>query len=192
MRLRDLKSGGRLSRAAGVVVLLLGLLGPAPADATVMVELSRAELVETADLIVRCTVGAQRTRWNEDQSRILTLSTLTVREYLKGRGPGELVLRQFGGTLDGLTLTVPGDGHVSPGQEVVLFLRQGAGVVYLTAMAQSVYLVTQGVVRRDLHDVSFAAPGPHGGLVPVEPPRETDETLRHLVEAVGYYVRGRR
>lgn len=175
-----------------MVALLLGLLGPAEARATVMVELPRAELVQTADLVVRCVVGAQTVRWNEDQSRILTLSRLTVQAYLKGRGPSELVLRQFGGTLDGLTLTVPGDGHLSPGQEVVLFLRQGAGVVYLTAMAQSVYLVTQGVVRRDLHDVSFAAPGPRGGLVPVEPPQEADETLRHLEEAVAYYVRGRR
>jgi hypothetical protein len=179
-------SGRRLFSAFAIACALA--LTPPRADATVMVKLSPEELVSQSDFVVRVVVGPQSTRWNEDQTRILTLTRLTVREYLKGNGAPELTLRQFGGTLEGMTLTVPGDGHLRPGEEAVLFLRRGVGVVYLTAMAQSVYEVVptqQGpVVRRDLHDVEFASPSARGALVPTVAPAEPDQNFARFAESV--------
>lgn len=142
-------------RAAVGLALSASMLLSSPAEATVAVELDRTQLVEMSDLVVRATVSNATYRWNEDHSQILTLTRLSVTQYLKGTGPNELVLRQFGGQLDGLVSHIAGDARLEPGQDVVLCLRRGAGVVYLTAMAQSAWFVTpvQGaepVATRDL------------------------------------------
>lgn len=149
-------------------VLALGLtlsLGLSPqftrtAEATVVVQLDRARLVRDADLVVRATVGNARSMWNEDHTQIVTLTTLTVTQYIKGSDGAELVLRQFGGQVDGLVSRVSGDAQLEAGQDVVLCLRRGAGVVYLTALAQSVWFLTPqsgGVTMaaRDLAGLTF-------------------------------------
>lgn len=188
-----------IARFAAAAALVCSLaLSPAAADATVMVRLSRETQVAQSDLVVRVTALSATTRWNEDGTRPLTLTRLAVREYLKGSGPTELTLRQFGGTVDGETMSVPGDGHLRAGAEYVVFLRQGIGVVYLTAMAQSVYAIVPSQpgavpqvpqVRRDLTDVAFVAPDARGALVATEAPDEPPEPLAHLVETVAAAVR---
>ncbi len=170
-------------------------LAPSRADATVMVRLSLDAQVAQSDLVVLVTAGASTTRWNEDATRPITLTRLVVREYLRGSGPQDLTLRQFGGTLDGETTMVPGDGHLRPGADFVLLLRRGNGVVYLTAMAQSVYAVLptqQGSpprVTRDLHDIAFAVPDSRGALVVTEAPDEPPVPLAQLVESIAAIVR---
>ncbi len=148
-------------RAALGATLALSMLLTAPAEATVALEVDRAQLVEMSDLVVRATVGNATSRWNEGHTQILTLTRLTVTQYLKGAGPGELVLRQFGGELDGLVSRIAGDAHLEPGQDVVLCLRRGDGVVYLTALAQSAWFVSAQpgaapVAYRDLSDLTLA------------------------------------
>jgi hypothetical protein len=160
-----------------------------------MVELSRETLTGRADLIVRAKVASQRFSWNEDHSQILTLTELTITQYVKGAGPERLTLRQFGGTIDGLTERVPGDAHLEPGQEAVLFLKKGAQVVYLSALSQSAYLIKAGrggeptVSRPDLGEASFLVPG-HKAPVAVlaEPP----ETLSHLLADLTVRQKGAR
>ena len=181
-------------RAALLATALSVVLAAFSAVATVVVPLTRAQLVSRADLVVRATVGAQRFGWNEDHSQIITLTQLRVASYIKGAGPQELTVRQFGGRIDGLESRVAGDGELQPGQDVVLFLRQGAGVVYLTALAQSVYVIEQtgaapAVVRRDLRDLTFAQQA-QGQMVLREPPVETRESLDQFVRDVGAIVRG--
>ena len=148
-------------RGAFAAVLACSMFLAAPADATVVVQVDRAQLVGMSDLVVRATVGNAQTRWSDDHARILTYTRLTVTQYLKGTGPTELVLRQMGGEIDGLVSRIAGDAHLTPGQDVVLCLRQGDGVVFLTAMAQSAWYVTAQpgatpVASRDLSGLTFA------------------------------------
>ena len=57
----------------------------------------RAELVAESDLVVRATVVDVTSRWNEDHSQIISLTTLRVSEVVKGDNvESELVLRQLG------------------------------------------------------------------------------------------------
>jgi hypothetical protein len=191
-----LRRRGRIWLAAVVLGLSLGLLPPA-AEATVMVRLTRAELVDRADLVVRCVVEEQTSRWNEDGTRIITLSRLRVLAFVKGQGPSELVLRQFGGTVGADTLRVPGDGRVARGGEFVLFLRRGTGgVVYLSALAQSAYTVgrdAQGAptAQRTLDEVTFAVPQ-GDRVVYLEAGEEPAEPLQRLLDEVAARVRGAR
>jgi hypothetical protein len=158
---------------------------PTVAHATIVVEQSRAQLVASADLIVRATVVGQQSTWSEDGTQIVTLTRLRVARYLKGQGAGELTLRQFGGRIGTLASRVAGDARFEPGQDVVLFLRQGAGVVYLTALAQSAYFVVPSAtgasfVHRDLTDTTFAVLRA-GQYALTEPTREPVETVDHLL-----------
>lgn len=193
--MRRTRSWQRAALAAGFA---LTLLASAPAEATVAIQLDRAQLVEMSDLVVRATVSDVRSTWSEDRARIVSLTRLRVNQYLKGGGESELVLRQFGGEVDGLVSRISGEAYLTPGQEVVLCLRRGAGVVYLTAMAQSAWYVAAqapGVapeVHRDLSGLTLARM--QGGQVRVieHPAADPRETLPQLVSSLAALARARR
>ena len=182
-----------LKRLAVVLGATMCLVLAPVAEATVQVQLSRAELVQRADLVVRATVASQASTWNESHTQIRTITQLRVSAYLKGTGPLTLALRQLGGSVDNLRMDVPGDARLAPGQDVVVFLRQGVGVVYLSAMAQSVYYIqpsATGVptVQRNLHDLAFARLSQSGMTLqeaPDEPPESLDHLARDIVTAGG-------
>ncbi len=162
----------------------LSLSVPMVAEATVVVPLSRDELTAQSDLVVRASVISQRSGWNDDHTMIVTWTRLRVGEYLKGTGEAEIVLRQFGGNVDGMSAELPGDAHLFRGQTAVLFLRRGPGVVFLTALSQASYVVTiepndRALVRRDLSGLTFAR-WENGRMTAVDPPSEAAETLEHI------------
>ena len=128
--------------------------GPAPAAATVAIHLDDHTHAQRSDLVVLATVRAQEVVRGED-GRAYTHTTLEVERSLKGgQAKGtKVTVRQMGGTLDGKTLTIPGDAHFEPGERVVAFLADRepeTGVVFLTAMGQSKYAVVGTSAERDL------------------------------------------
>lgn len=181
---------------AMMLAATLSLAMPAVSQATVVVPLSREELTAQSDFVVRATVLSRRSGWNDDHSQIVTWTRLRVTEYLKGSGAQELVVRQFGGQVDGLESEIPGDARLVAGQHAVLFLRRGEGVVFLTALAQSVYFVSVGtdgnpVVRRELSGLSFAR-WVNGRMAITEAPADVADTLDHLVRDVRAIIVRRR
>lgn len=170
----------------GLAAALAVALAAGDARATVAVELERPQLVDTADLVVRVNVVDHRSAWNGDNTAILTWTRLRVTEYLKGSGPAELVLRQIGGEAGGLAQRVSGDPRLADGADAVLFLRRGDGVVFLTAMAQSVFYVQSApggaaYVNRDLEGLTFARVSPTRPTELYAPPTVTAvETLDSL------------
>lgn len=170
---------------------LVSLALATTANATVAVPLSRAQMYERSSLVVHAAVIAQVSEWNADHSQIVTLTRLRVSTYLKGNAGPEITLRQFGGTVDGMSSRVAGDAQFSQGQDFVLFLREGDGVVFLTALAQAAYYVEHDAhgalyVRRDLHELTFATPqaGQFTLIEPTEEPRESLDALVHSVTAL--------
>lgn len=167
-----------------LTTLCVTIAAPTAASATVVLELSRDQLVERADLIVRAKVLSQSYRWSEDHKQILTLSELAVSSYLKGAGPSSLTLRQLGGVMGELRSKIAGDAHLEVGQELVLFLKAGEGVVYLSALSQSAFVITKNragaliVTRPDLGELSFWSPEDKA-VVQLAPPPE--ERLEHLL-----------
>lgn len=176
----------RWRRCGATLALGLALSFALPAEATVAVQLSRAELVAQSDLVVRATVVGVTSRWNEDHSHIISLTTLRVSETLTGTvSEPELVLRQLGGEVDGLVSRIAGNPVFTPGQEAVLFLRRGPGVVYLTGLAQAVFYVDPPVggttlVHRTLTGLTFARLSSGAPMRVYEPPAEPVESLQHL------------
>ncbi len=180
----------RWRRWSAALALSLSLSLAAPAEATVAVQMSRAELVAQSDVIVRATVVGVTSRWNEDQSQIISLTTLRVTETVKGVAvESQLTLRQLGGEVDGLVSRIAGNPVFTQGQEAVFFLRRGPGVVYLTGLAQAVYYVDQhadgtALVHRDLHGLTFAQLSSGAPMRLYEAPVEAPESLQHLRDEV--------
>jgi hypothetical protein len=161
------------------------------AHATVVVPLSLADQAQRADLIVRARVGAQHSAYVPERGAILTWTDLEVTETLAGQAVRTLTLRQMGGTADGQTMQVPGDAHLAPGEDVVLFLRQEGDTVFLLALAQSAYVVDGAYAHRDLSQLTFAVLG-QDGMQLAEPGREAPVALDALLAEIRRAVGGAR
>jgi hypothetical protein len=168
-------------------VLILG--ASTVADATTMILLTREELVQRAELIVRVRVGRSETMLSEDGRAIVTRTELSPTRLLKGKADGKLWVQQFGGTYGGRTQAVLGDGKLRAGEEAIVFLRRdGKGTAYLTALAQSVYHIDdKGIARRDLSAAMLlrVVDGKPQPVAHVEEPEAVERLMTDIVRLAG-------
>ncbi|MHC4831463.1 MAG: hypothetical protein ACYTFT_14095 [Planctomycetota bacterium] len=133
----------------GAVALLLAV--PRPSQATTVVLLGDAELVEGAERIVHGVVFGKEVRLAADGERTFTEYSIKVTELLKGeadREGGDVVtFREWGGRLaTGEGLWIPGTGSLAVGEEVVVFLSptdEKSGCTFTTGLAQGKFHVRQ-------------------------------------------------
>lgn len=175
-------------RTIWALALCAGLALASPVSATSAVLMPRVELVKKSDLVVHATIGDKESRWNEERTHIVSRTEIHVTSFLKGSGEKALLVEQLGGTVGDKTMVVSGDARLEKGQEVVLFLRQGEGVVFLTALSQAAYEVKEGKVRRDMSGISLFR-SVQGKLVPVHRLVEPKETFAQLKADVSRLAR---
>ena len=152
-----------LSRRILLPLLALAVVGLAlPASATVARFLSLEEHVALSQLVVRARAAGARNFVSEKDGRPRTERFFKILETNKGSVPagGEIAVRQMRGVQGEGVLRIPGDPELSEGEEAVLFLTVDEnGVAYLTALAQSKYIVTRDVTgawaSRDLTGLAF-------------------------------------
>jgi hypothetical protein len=131
------------ARGASALFLLL-LIAFSPlnqsAEALTMSPLSVETLSRDADLIIHGRVlsqeaqRVQKSGAHSEGSWIFTLSTLEVTARLKGDCLTQVLVSQAGGTIDGLTMSIPGATLLRPDQEVVLFLKAKPGTSHYTIL----------------------------------------------------------
>lgn len=181
----------RLSALALGTLLILRPL--APASATTVLEMTNDELAAASPLVVRGKIVEQQSSWTADGLNIVTRTRVRVDHALKGPNLTEVVVRQLGGTLDGLTMAPVGDARLVPGEDVLLFLEPHpveAGAFVLVAMGAAKFRVIRTpageIAVRDLDGLSFARPGTDGVYRPapaIEMPAEMPvEMLLRSVE----------
>ncbi len=120
------------------------LLWAGSAHATVVKSLSLKQMTKAADVIVVGEVVERVSSWNEEKTRIYTVTRIRIGETLKGSaGAAELQVRQIGGTLDGLTQQIVGNAKLKQGEEVLLFLDQDESLPfhYVVGMAQGKFTI---------------------------------------------------
>lgn len=145
-----------------LLTCIAALLGCwAQAGATAMFQLGLPQLATGAERVVQAEVTAIVPRWNRDSTLISTYVRMRVVDDIVGPGQDdEIILRQVGGRIGTLTLTVEGTATYQVGETNVLFLRsdpdnpaawqtlgmyQGKYRVYTTT--DQVVRVTQEVVE---------------------------------------------
>jgi len=168
-------------------LFLFGL--SAAADATMMVFLSREDLVRRSDVVARVRVGKAVSVLSEDGRSIVTRTEITVTQLLKGKAEERVVVAQVGGTWNGKTQKILGDGSLRPGEDAVVFLRRGdKGNHHFTALSLSVYHVdAKGVAKREVEGVSFMQYDA-GKLVPsvhIEAPEAVESLMTDIVRLAG-------
>jgi len=99
---------------------------PPVAMASLVRALDLAELTREADQVVVGDVLSVRAAWDSEHRNIHTTIEIGVREIWKGAPPsgGRVTIRQLGGTVGEIEMTVLGMPTFSEGERALLFLRR--------------------------------------------------------------------
>lgn len=119
------RSSSNLSRRWRRLLFLLPLLlALRPAWAASVLQVDVDELLERAALVFEGRVTASRADWNQARTSIVTTVRFAVLDVIKGEHPGdELALRFMGGSVDGLTLQIPGMVQPRVGERGIYFVE---------------------------------------------------------------------
>ncbi len=152
-------------RALSSMVVLVGALLAAPAEAQRSLPLTTAQVADEAGAVVVARVLAVDVR---REVNIFTFVDFQTTQSAKGTMPERFTFRMLGGRLGDVVLDGdPPNPTFTAGEEVVLFIgRQRSVDGYPTIYFDHVYRVTttpagEKMVRRDLRE-----PGPSGLLAP--------------------------
>jgi hypothetical protein len=113
--------------------------------------LTLTDLTEAATLIVRGQVSHVRSFWSPDHSMIESETTLAVDYFLRGASERILLVRTAGGYLaeEGLGMVSTHEATFAVGEEVLLFLQQGAAGWQMVEGAAGKYLISGAIVTNE-------------------------------------------
>ena len=101
------------------------LLSAGPADG-IMIGLSTEHLTRNADTIVTGRVEDVRAQWSDDGKTIVSRATVRVADAVKGPPAArQIIVEVPGGEIDGIGFRVSDVAVMSPGEQVLLFLKDG-------------------------------------------------------------------
>lgn len=114
--------------------------------------LSLEELVAQSDTIVAGRVIRAWSAMDSENRFIWTHSEIKIATTLKGHSHSTVVVSEPGGTLNGMTLVVPGATPYTVGEEVTVFLyRAPIGYLRTTNYGQGKFAISDSVARSDFH-----------------------------------------
>ena len=111
------------------LALLLVLVAGVPAGASTFVEMNQRELVQKSAAVVEGEVLQVHSFWDSKGRMMITEAVVKVSDSVVGNIGSALVVRTYGGTVEGYTVEAHGFPTFKRGERVLLFLepeRQGA------------------------------------------------------------------
>ena len=112
----------------------------APAFATTAVRMDLEQLVQEADLIVQGHVQSVYCQWDEARRLVFTYISILVDEPFKGERRESVLIRQVGGTVGTIQMSVAGVPQFKSGETAIVFLkRQAGGTFQVVGMNQGLY-----------------------------------------------------
>ena len=138
--------------AGGFIVLLVHVTG----WATTVIKMDLSALVEQSESIVQGKVEHVESAWDEQRKTIFTSVSVIVNEGLKGTPQSRIVVRQLGGKLGAMNLSVVGMPPFHEGEEVILFLRRSSLSDYhVIGLSQGKFTVTEGFVSANTSGIEL-------------------------------------
>lgn len=132
----------------------LALAAAVPAGASTFLAMKTDELVAASDAVVQGEVLQVHSYWSKSGRIIVTEAIVRVTDKVVGNGPSVVVLRTFGGTVEGYTVEAHGFPTFQKGQEMLLFVdNQADGTAEVTGYRQGQYRIV-----RDKAGVQVAVP----------------------------------
>jgi len=118
--------------AVVAVFLLAGAL-----NATQVIFKTPRQLGQMSTTVVRGTVSEVSSFWNAERTKIFTETTITVDETYKGVPAGTVRIRQLGGVVGNVRVTVHGALQWKQGEEVLLYLEPArSGAFHVSGFSQ--------------------------------------------------------
>ncbi|UCH83790.1 MAG: hypothetical protein JSW50_15290 [Candidatus Latescibacterota bacterium] len=124
--------------ARALVVAVVGIcLLAGGAIATQVIYKTPKQLGQTSTTVVRGTVSEINSYWNANQTKIFTETTIVVDETYKGAPFGTVRIRQLGGVVGNVRVTVHGALHWKQGEEVLVYLEPAKnGAFHIAGFSQ--------------------------------------------------------
>lgn len=158
---------GKLRKHRLIVLFLLpGLLGLAlsqliahrEASATIVLYLTLEDLAQQADLIVQGRSKKITSAWDAERKRIFTYITIVSERCFKvTKCPPQIKIRQMGGVVDDVVMTIAGTPSFHQNERVLLFLKETSTSGYqILGMSQGKFSIIRSgekggaYVKRDL------------------------------------------
>ena len=156
--------------------------------ATTIVKMELPEIVKKSDRIVEGIVESVDSRWDAERKLAFTYVSLRVSEEFKGVPARTIILKLLGGTVGGLTVSVPGMPRFTPNERAIVFLRNQPEAVYdLVGLSQGVYEIVGDFVTSDLSGVDLIDPRTGAITKPPSTPKtalsEFKQKIRQAVQA---------
>jgi hypothetical protein len=120
------------------------LLVPTILWATTVIPLSVEKLASLSSHVIEGRAIASTSQWNAEHTLIFTYTQFAVTRTLKGQAPATVMVRQLGGTVDGVTQKVSGVHQIRVGDESLLFLQPSQladGALVITGLMQGNFVM---------------------------------------------------
>jgi len=133
--------------------LMLALVA-ASAFATTVTKLNLEQLVTRADLIVQGQVQSVYSQWDEEHRLVFTYVSLRVDESIKGSSRQSVLIRQVGGTVGTVQMSIAGLPQFRTGETAIAFLKhQDHSTFQVVGMSQGLYEVVQDYAVSNVYGV---------------------------------------
>jgi len=112
------------------LILCLALAAASFVRASTVEKLSFDRLIDEADLIVKGRVEELKNRQAPDRRSVTTVVMISVVSQFKGAKVSSITIEQPGGSMGRVAQGVPGLPEFSPGEDVIIFLKQQRSGTY--------------------------------------------------------------
>ncbi len=169
---------------------LLAMTFSLPAQGTIILKMDLPQVVGRSDKIFVGTPVKMKSHWTDDGRHIVTDITFKVDRDINGTKAGEtIVIRQLGGSVDGIGMKVSGTPNFQLGKQVVMFTELRSKFRYVVGMSQGVYYVNQEKpevprVNVNMNGLGLMEPSKTGLKLLKQAPQTTDMVLNDFIKKV--------
>ncbi len=157
-----MKHRTHFDRKSLVLTLCFGmaiLLGARPATSSIVRDMDLESLVRESDSIIQGVVESVSSEWDNDKKLIFTYASIRVDDPLKGERRRTLLIRQMGGQVGALVMSVPGMPEFNEGMDIIVFLKDaGNGTFHVVGLNQGRYVVEENFAVANISGVDLLSP----------------------------------
>ena len=144
-RKKEMKNMRHQQLLKALVLFAFSLMSFQTSMATTAILLTDEDLITSSRLIVSGEVKSVRFQKSASDQSIYTYVKVDVRQVFKGNlADRHIVLKELGGSADGISVVIPGSPHFEAGKQVLLFLNTAPdGTLHIAHLFMGKYDVTQ-------------------------------------------------
>ncbi len=155
--------------------------------ATTVIRMDLPALVQESDSVVQGQIERVDARWDDQTKLIFSYISVRVYEPFKGGPASTVLIRQIGGKVGPINLSVLGMPTFQIGEQVILFLKRNPELTYhVVGLSQGKYEIADGFAIANASGISLADRSTgevaEGGPVGREPLETFKAKIRSLVK----------